>query len=35
MTDEELNKRFDETVELVRSVETALLKEFRKWAISF
>jgi hypothetical protein len=32
---DELEKRSDENVELTRSVETALLKEFRKWAISF
>lgn len=32
---DELEKLSDENVELTRSVETALLKEFRKWAISF
>jgi phage shock protein A len=32
---EEVEKRLDENVELARSVETSLLKEFRKWAISF
>ena len=32
---DQLDKRSDENVELARSVETALLKEFRKWAISF
>lgn len=35
MTDEELNRRFDELIGLTRTVETNLLKEFRKWAISF
>jgi len=32
---DQLDKRSDENVKLTRSVETALLKEFRKWAISF
>ena len=35
MTDEELNQRFDELIGLKRSVETNLLKEFRKGAVSF
>ncbi|HEX3682639.1 MAG TPA: hypothetical protein VHU83_08840 [Bryobacteraceae bacterium] len=31
----EVEKRLDQNVELARSIETSLLKEFRKWAISF
>jgi hypothetical protein len=30
-----IEQRFDETLETVRGIETALLKEFRKWAVSF
>jgi hypothetical protein len=32
---EHVDKRFDEIVELARSIETTLLKEFRRWAVSF
>lgn len=32
---DEVEKRLDDNVELARSIETSLLKEFRKWAISF
>ena len=31
----EVDQRFEEVIELVRGVETTLLKEFRKWAITF
>jgi hypothetical protein len=31
----ELDKRFDESVELTRSIETTLLKAFRNWALRF
>jgi predicted nucleic acid-binding Zn-ribbon protein len=30
-----IEKRLDDNVELMRSIETNLLREFRKWAISF
>jgi chromosome segregation ATPase len=30
-----LEQRFEETIEFARGIETSLLKEFRKWAISF
>src|ERR1700761_4606271 len=32
---EQIDQRFEETIEFARGIETSLLKEFRKWAISF
>ncbi len=32
---EQVDQHIEEVVELVRGVETTLLKEFRKWAVSF
>jgi hypothetical protein len=32
---ERVDERFEETIEFARGIETNLLKEFRKWAISF
>jgi len=32
---ERIDQRFDEAIEFTREIETKLLKEFRKWAISF